>query len=121
MVAPKKNGKMSVCIDFMDLSRASPKDSFPLPHINQIVSAMVGHKLLSFLDAFSRYNQILMHPIDEEKMSFISKRNTYCYKRMPFEMRSQFSKANQQKVLINACKDMLVESTDAKDHARHLE
>ena len=49
-----------MCVDFMDLNKACPKDSFPLPRINQLVDSTVGHKLLMFIDAFSRYNQIKM-------------------------------------------------------------
>ena len=88
MVVPKKSGKMRVCIDFTYLNKACPKDSFPLPHIDEIVDATVGHELLSFLDDFSGYNQILMHPDDEEKISFISKRGICCYKRMPFVLKN---------------------------------
>ncbi|RVW60683.1 hypothetical protein CK203_048869 [Vitis vinifera] len=44
--------QMHVCVDFTDLIEACPKDSFSLPRINQIVDAMAGHELLSFLDAF---------------------------------------------------------------------
>ena len=55
VVVRKKNGKCRVCIDFTDLNKACPKDSFPLPHIDMLVNATVGHKLLSFMDAFSGY------------------------------------------------------------------
>ena len=58
----KKNGKWRVCIDFTDLNKSCPKDPFPLPHIDKLVDATVGHQLVSFMDAFSGYNQILMHP-----------------------------------------------------------
>ena len=47
-----------MCMDFMDLNKACPKDSFPLPRIDQLVDSTVGHKLLTFMDAFSGYNQI---------------------------------------------------------------
>ena len=56
VVVPKRNGKMRVCIDFINLNRACPKDGFPLPYIDQMVDTMVGHELLSFLDAFLGYN-----------------------------------------------------------------
>ena len=56
----KANEKWRMCVDFMDLNKACPKDSFPLPRINQLVDSTVGHKLLMFMDAFSRYNQIKM-------------------------------------------------------------
>ena len=63
----KANGKWRLCIDFTDINRACPKDSFPLPRIDLIVDAIVGHELLSFMDAFSGYNQISMDPTDQEK------------------------------------------------------
>ena len=56
VVVPKKWGKWRVCIDYTDLNDACPKDSFPLPGIDQIVDASVGHGILSFLDAFSGYH-----------------------------------------------------------------
>ena len=69
---PKKDGKVRVCIDFRDLNKASPKDDFLLPHIDMLVASRVGHSMLSFMEGFSRYNQILMAPKDMEKMSFIT-------------------------------------------------
>ena len=69
---PKKNDKVRVCVDFRDLNKASPKDDFPLPHIDMLVGSMAGHSMLSFMDRFSGYNQILMAPKDMEKTSFIT-------------------------------------------------
>ena len=59
-----------MCVDFTDLNKACPKDSYPLPSIDALVDSVAGCKLLSFLDAFSGYNQIKMHPMDEEKTAF---------------------------------------------------
>ena len=59
-------------MDYTDLNEACPKDSFPLLRIDQIVDVAAGHGLLSFLDAFSRYNQIPMHSPDVEKTTFIT-------------------------------------------------
>ena len=56
----KANGKWRMCVDFTDLNRACPKDSFPLPRIDQLVDSTTRHKLLTFMDAFSGYNQIRM-------------------------------------------------------------
>ena len=67
-----------------NLNKASPKDDFPLPHIDILVDNTVGHALLSFMDGFSRYNQIKMAPEDMEKTSFITPWGMYCYKVMPF-------------------------------------
>ena len=74
VVVKKKNGKWQVCIDFTDLNKSCPKDPFPMPHIDKLVDATAGHQLMSFMDAFSGYNQILMHPEDQEKTSFMTSR-----------------------------------------------
>lgn len=72
VVVEKKNGNWRVCIDFTDLNKSCPKDPFPLPHIDKLVDSTAGHQLMSFMDAFSGYNQILMHPEDQEKTSFMT-------------------------------------------------
>ena len=52
VVVKKKNGKWRVCVDFIDLNKACPKDPFLLSRIDQLVDATVGHPRMSFLDAF---------------------------------------------------------------------
>ena len=47
-----------MCVDFIDLNKACPKDPFPMPRIDQLVDATVGHPQMSFLDAFQGYHQI---------------------------------------------------------------
>ena len=71
VLVKKANGKWRLCIDFTDINKACPKDSFPLPRIDLIVDATAGHELLSFMDAFSGYNRISMDPSDQEKTSFV--------------------------------------------------
>ena len=68
---PKKDGKVRVCVDFKDLNKVSAKDDFPLPHIDLLVDNTAGHLILSFMDGFSGYNQILMALEDKEKTAFI--------------------------------------------------
>ncbi|KAI5321665.1 hypothetical protein L3X38_030736 [Prunus dulcis] len=68
----KATGGWRMCQDYTDLNKACPKDSFPLPRIDQLVDATAGHELLSFMDAYSGYNQIFMHPPDSEHTAFIT-------------------------------------------------
>lgn len=83
VVVRKKNGKWRVCIDFTNLNKACPNDSFPLPHIDMLVDVTTGHELLSFMDAFSSYNQILMHPDDQEKTALITERESSATRSCP--------------------------------------
>lgn len=77
-----------MCVDFTSLNKAYPKDSFPLPRINQLVNAMAGHEMLTFIYAYSRYNQIKMHVPDKEHIKFITDQELYCYKVMPFRLKN---------------------------------
>ena len=86
--APKKDGKVRVCVDFRDLNKASPKDDFPLPHIDMLVDSTVVHLMLSSMDGFSGYNQIMMALEDMEKTSFITEWGTYYYRVMPVGLKN---------------------------------
>ncbi|XP_052202690.1 uncharacterized protein LOC127808243 [Diospyros lotus] len=88
VLVKKKNGKWRTYIDFTNLNKACPKDSFPFPKIDQLVDATAGHQLLSFMDAYLGYNQIPMNPSEEEHTSFITDRGLYCYKVMPFGLKN---------------------------------
>ena len=77
-----------MCIDYKDLNRASPKDDFPLPHIDVLVDNTSQHKVFSFMDGFSGYNQIKMAPEDMEKTTFVTQWGTLCYKVMPFSLKN---------------------------------
>ncbi|XP_024013194.1 uncharacterized protein LOC112087515 [Eutrema salsugineum] len=126
----KKIGKWRVYVDFTDLNKACPKDSFPLPHIDRLFKATAGNRLLTFMDAFSGYNQILMHPDDREKMVFITYRGIYCYKVLPFRLKNAGTTyqrlvnkmfADQLgKTMEVYIDDMLVKSLEEKDHIVHL-
>ena len=130
MLVKKANGKWRLCIDFTDINKACPKDSFPLPRIDLIVDATTGHELLSFMDAFSGYNQISMDPNDQEKTSFVTAQGTYCYRVLPFGLKN--AGATYQRLVnrmfqkqIGATMevyidDMLVKSTTADLHIAHL-
>ena len=88
VLVKKANGKWRLCIDFTDINKACPKDSFPLPRIDLIMDATAGHELLSFMDTFFGYNQIRMYPDDQEKTSFVTAQGSYCYRVKPFGLKN---------------------------------
>ena len=84
----KTNGKWRICVDFTDLNKVFPNDSFPLLRIDQLVDSTAEHKLLLFMDAFLGYNQIKIAEEDQEKTTFIISQGLYCYKVMPFGLKN---------------------------------
>jgi hypothetical protein len=88
VLVKKSSGKWRMCIDFTNLNKACPKDSFTLPRIDMLVDSTSGHRLLSFMDAFSGYNQIRMHPTDQEKTAFITDQGIYYYQVMQFGLKN---------------------------------
>ena len=72
IVVKKSNKKWRMCVDFTNLNNAHPKDSFPLPRIDQLIDSTTSHELLTFIDAFSGYNQILMKKENQEKTAFVT-------------------------------------------------
>jgi hypothetical protein len=119
-----------MCVDFTDLNKACPKDCFPLPRIDQVVDSTVGHEVLSFMDAFSGYNQIRMAESDQEKTSFTTDRGLYCYKVMPFGLKN--AGATYQRLVNKMFEaqigrnmevyvdDMLVKSLTSCDHVTDM-
>ena len=110
------------------MNKANPKDDFSLPHIDMLVDSTVGHAMLSFMDRFSGYNQILLAPEDIEKTSFITELGTYCYRVMPFGLKNagatyqraataQFHDMMHRDVEVYV-DDMIVKSRDRVIHAQ---
>ena len=77
VMVKKPNEKWRMCVDFTDLNRACPKDSYPLLRIDTLVDSTARHELLSFMDAFSGYNQIKMKEEDQEKTSFVTSQGIF--------------------------------------------
>uniref|UniRef100_A0A2N9ERP1 Integrase catalytic domain-containing protein n=1 Tax=Fagus sylvatica TaxID=28930 RepID=A0A2N9ERP1_FAGSY len=103
VMVKKSTGKWRMCVDFTDLNKACPKESFPLPRIDQLLDLTAGHKLLTFMDTFSGYNQIVMDKSNQEKTSFITAED--------------FSATKNVEVYVD---DMLVKSKEEGDHLDDL-
>ena len=88
VLVQKNNEKWWMCTDYTHLNRACPKDAYPLSSIERLVDGAADHKVLSFLDAYSGYNQIHMNPADQEKTTFVTDRANFCYKVMSFDLKN---------------------------------
>jgi hypothetical protein len=80
----KKNGEIRLCLDFRNLNKFSRKDNYPLPKMEHILQKVFGDSVMSFIDGFSGYNQIAIHPDDRDKTTFTSPWGTFMYEKMPF-------------------------------------
>ena len=56
IMVKKANGKRRMCMDFTDVNKACPKNSYLLLRVDVLVDSTTQHQLLSFVDAFSSYN-----------------------------------------------------------------
>ncbi|GAU40562.1 hypothetical protein TSUD_35790 [Trifolium subterraneum] len=130
VLVKKFNGKWRMCVDYTDLNRACPKDAYPLPNIDKLVDNSSGFKLLSFMDAYSGYNQIKMAEIDKKKTAFMTETGNYYYNVMSFGLKNAGATYQRMmnKVFHNEIGDMLevymddmiVKSEEEIDHTAHL-
>ncbi|PKI77688.1 hypothetical protein CRG98_001918, partial [Punica granatum] len=118
MPVEKKDGRVRVCVDYRDLNKASPKDNFPLPHIDVLVDNTARHNQFSFMDGFSGYNQIQMAEEDKIKTTFITMWGTFCYKVMPFGLKN--AGATYQRAMVMLFHDMIAKSKEGEDHLVNL-
>lgn len=110
------------------MTKVCPNDSFPLPHLDRLVEVTAGHQLLSFMDACSGYNQVVMNPDDQEKSSFITYKGIYCYKVMHFGLKNVRATYFVNRMFANHLgktvevfiDEMFVKSAEASQHVEHL-
>jgi hypothetical protein len=89
VIVPKKNIDVRrVCVDYTSLNKHCPKDPYPLACIDQIIDSTVGCARLSFLNAYSGYNQIKLKVEYEEKTTFITPYGVFCYQVIPFSLKN---------------------------------
>ena len=82
----KNNGDIRLCVDFRNLNFASLKDNYGLPNMEAMLQQVTRFELMSMMDGFSRYNQVLVKEEEQFKTEFTTRWGTYVYVRMPFAL-----------------------------------
>jgi hypothetical protein len=72
-----------MCIDYCKLNKATKKDHFPLPFIDEMLERLANHAYFCFLDGYLGFMQILIHPDDQHKTTFTGRFGMFAYRRMP--------------------------------------
>ena len=80
----KKNGDIRLCVDFRNLNISSLKDNYGLPNVEAMLQKVTSSELMSMMDGFSGYNQVVVKESEQFKTSFTTPQGTYVYVRMPF-------------------------------------
>eukprot|EP00253_Pinus_taeda_P031465 PITA_31465 len=126
----KKTGEIRLCVDLRNLNQVSLKDHYPLPKMDHILQRVVGSSRISLLDGFSGFNQILVHPDDQDKTAFTTPWGTFKYVKMPFRLKNvgatfqramdiAFSKEIHD-FLVVYLDDLTPFSRSEQEHLKHL-
>ena len=75
-------------VDYRKLNAATITDGFPLLFTNIVLDTVAGHECYSILDGFSGYNQIRMHPEDQEKTTFVTEWGVFVAEVMVFGLKT---------------------------------
>ncbi|XP_061351287.1 uncharacterized protein LOC133296340 [Gastrolobium bilobum] len=131
VLVKKPSGAWRMCIDYTDLNKMCPKDAYHFPSIDQLVDNSSGFKVLSFMDAYSGYNQIPLLKEDQDKTAFVTQTANYCYTMMPFGLKN--AGATYQRKMNEVFKDligdnievyiddMIAKSQTPEQHLTHLQ
>ena len=109
-MVPRKNGKWHICVDYRELNKATQKDHFPLPFINQVLDTLERKKFFFFLDGFNGYNQIQIAPEDQDKITFTCLWGTFAYRVLPFGLCN--SLATFQRATLGIIADLINEGLE---------
>lgn len=126
----KKNREIRLCVDFQNLNRASLKDNYHLPKMDNILQKVVGVARMSMMDGFSRYNQVAVHLEAHKKTTFTTPWGTFMYAPMPFGLINvgvTFQRAmdisffgEQDKSVVVYLDDITIFSNTDEEHILHL-
>ena len=130
VVVRKKNGAIRLCVDFKNLNVACERDLYPLPKMETLLQKVTGSGMMSMLDGFSGYNQVMVKKEDQHKTTFTTPWGTFHYVRMPFGLSNVGATLQRAmdyafrgligKIIEIYQDDLTVFSKDGGSHIKHL-
>jgi len=127
-IAPKKNGKIRMCVDLTNLNKWVKREVYPLPRVSEMLSDLSKGMLFSKLDVNSGFWQVKMDPESKLLTTFITPWGRFCFNRMPFGISSapEFFQRSMEKILkglegvVCLMDDVLVYGKDSKQHWKRV-
>jgi hypothetical protein len=84
VLAMKSDGSWRFCVDYSKLNKYVPRDSFPLPNMDDHLDRLGKAKIFTVNDPASGFWQIPVEESDKEKLAFITPFGTFEWNYMPF-------------------------------------
>ena len=128
VVAPKKNGKVRLCVDLSQLNKSVRRETYPLPRVDEALASLAGARYFSKMDANSGFWQVKLDALSRELTTFITPVGRYCFNRMPFGVSSAPENFQRQmSKILESCEgvlchmdDVLVFGSSEEEHDRRL-
>ena len=126
----KKDGTLRLCVDYRQLNKATVKNKYPLPRIDDLFDQLQGTEYFSKIDLQSGYHQLRIKREDTLKTAFRTRYGHYEFQMLPFgltnapaafmDLMNQVFKPYLDRFVIIFIDDILIYSKSRAEHEQHL-
>ena len=126
----KRDGSLRLCVDYRELNKATMRNKYPLPRIDDLFDQLRGASYFSKVDLRSGYHQLRIREEDVPKTVFLSRYGSYEFRVMPFgltnapalfmDLMNRVFREYLDQFVIVFIDDILIYSRTEEEHAEHL-